>query len=107
MVKGKGVGDRKNSCVKALSPSGVYVCMCVCVCRSEWQLFCVAGVKGMMLGEMGDQSGWGQTVKIVSLDGKSSNVVTRECVGWTEGREAPGGQQVRRPENFTVHIGTL
>ena len=45
----------------------------------------------MMLGEMGDQSGWGQTVKIVSLDGKSSNVVTRECVGWTEGREAPGG----------------
>ena len=31
MVKGKGVGDRRNSCVKALSLSGVYVCMCVCV----------------------------------------------------------------------------
>lgn len=66
----------------------------------------MAGVKGMMLGEMGDESGWGQTVKIVSLDWKSSHVVTRECVGWTEGREASGGLQVRRPENFTVHIGT-
>ena len=66
----------------------------------------MAGVKGLMLGEMGDESGWGQAVKIVSLDGKSSRVVTSECVGWTDGREALGGLQVRRPENFTIHIGT-
>ena len=66
----------------------------------------MARIKGMMLEEMGDQRGWGQTVKTVSLDGKSSNVVTRERMGWSEGREAPGGQQIRRPQNFTVHSGT-
>ena len=38
MVKGKGVGDRRNSCVKALSPKWCVcacVCVCVCVCVQE------------------------------------------------------------------------
>ena len=33
----------------------------------------------MMLGEMGDQSGWGQTIKIVSLDGKSRTEIKGHC----------------------------
>ena len=60
----------------------------------------------MMQRVMGDERGWGQTVKILSLDGKSSNIVSRECMGWTKGREAREGQQVRSPGNFTVHICT-
>lgn len=66
----------------------------------------MAGVKDMIQRVMGDETGWGPTVKILSLDGKSSNIVSRECMGWTKGREAQGGQQVRSPGNFPVHICT-